>query len=83
LEINKNSLLDVTQRLLELHGERDGQIFVSKCGYREKLSAFEERRKKDEGKVDKRSVQNYLKQQNNEEPINNALAEALKGLKLD
>ncbi|KPN94929.1 hypothetical protein AO843_22230 [Lysinibacillus sp. ZYM-1] len=83
MEINKNSLLDVTQRLLELHGERDGQIFVCKCGYREKLSAFEERRKKDEGKVDKRSVQKYLKQQNNEESINNALAEALKGLKLD
>lgn len=83
MEINKNSLLDVTQRLLELHGERYGQIFVCKRGYREKLSAFEERRKKEEGKVDKRSVQNYLKQQNNEEPINNALAEALKGLKLD
>lgn len=69
---------------LELRGEGDGQIFVCKCGYREKLSAFEARRKKEGGgKVDKRSVQKYLKQQNNEEPVNNALAEALKGLKLD
>ncbi|WP_342533809.1 DNA topoisomerase III [Lysinibacillus sp. FSL K6-0057] len=69
---------------LELRGEGDGQIFVCKCGYREKLSAFEARRKKDGGgKVDKRSVQKYLKQQNNEEPVNNALAEALKGLKFD
>ncbi|MFB2516737.1 DNA topoisomerase III [Lysinibacillus sp. OTC-L20] len=69
---------------LELRGEGDGQIFVCKCGYREKLSAFEARRKKvGGGKVDKRSVQKYLKQQNNEEPVNNALAEALKGLKLD
>ncbi|TSI11746.1 DNA topoisomerase III [Lysinibacillus sp. BW-2-10] len=70
---------------LELRGEGDGQIFVCKCGYREKLSAFEARRKKDGGgKVDKRSVQKYLKQQNKEdEPINNALAEALKGLKFD
>ncbi|UZM99929.1 hypothetical protein OL548_08150 [Lysinibacillus sp. MHQ-1] len=31
------------------------------------------------GKVDKRSVQKYLKQQNNEESVNNALAEILKG----
>jgi len=69
---------------LELRGEGDGQIFVCKCGYREKLSAFEARRKKEGGgKVDKRSVQKYLKQQNKEEPVNNALAEALKGLKFD
>ncbi|SOC39617.1 DNA topoisomerase III [Ureibacillus acetophenoni] len=70
---------------LELRGEGDGQIFVCKCGHREKLSAFEARRKKEGGgKVDKRSVQKYLKQQEKqEEPVNNALAEALKGLKFD
>ncbi|WP_338451200.1 DNA topoisomerase III [Niallia oryzisoli] len=70
---------------LELRGEGAGQIFVCKCGYREKLSAFQERRKKESaGKVDKRTVQKYLKnQQKNEEPLNNALAEALKGLKFD
>ncbi|GHI00268.1 DNA topoisomerase III [Neobacillus kokaensis] len=70
---------------LELRGEGEGQIFVCKCGYREKLSAFEARRKKESvGKVDKRTVQKYLKnQQKDEEPLNNALAEALKGLKFD
>ncbi|MEH7122483.1 DNA topoisomerase III [Bacillus sp. JJ1773] len=70
---------------LELRGEGDGQIFTCKCGYREKLSAFEARRKKEsKGKVDKRTVQKYLKnQQKEEEPLNNALAEALKGLKFD
>ncbi|MEK5330153.1 DNA topoisomerase III [Lysinibacillus sp. FSL W8-0992] len=72
------------KKKLELRGEGDGQIFVCKCGHREKLSAFEARRKKEGGgKVDKRSVQKYLKQQNNDEPVNNAMAEALKGLKLD
>lgn len=72
------------KKKLELRGEGDGQIFVCKCGYREKLSAFEARRKKEGGgKVDKRSVQKYLKQQEKEEPVNNALAEALKGLKFD
>jgi len=70
---------------LELRGEGEGQIFACKCGHREKLSAFQARREKDSrGKVDKRTVQKYLKnQQKNEEPLNNALAEALKGLKFD
>jgi DNA topoisomerase-3 len=70
---------------LELRGEGDGQIFTCKCGYREKLSAFQARRNKESGgKVDKRTVQKYLKNQNkDEEPVNNAFADALKGLKFD
>ncbi|KEK24376.1 DNA topoisomerase III [Bacillus gaemokensis] len=73
------------KKKLELRGEGNGQIFACKCGYREKLSSFQERRKKESGgKVDKRYVQNYMKQQQKqEEPLNNALAEALKGLKFD
>ncbi|HJV16965.1 MAG TPA: DNA topoisomerase III [Bacillales bacterium] len=73
------------KKKMELRGEGEGQIFVCKCGYREKLSAFEARRKKEsKGKVDKRTVQKYLKnQKKDDEPINNALAEALKGLKFD
>ncbi|ATP38885.1 DNA topoisomerase III [Solibacillus sp. R5-41] len=73
------------KKKLELHGEGDGQIFVCKCGHREKLSAFEARRKKEGGgKVDKRAVQNYMKQQQKEdEPINNAFADLLKGFKVD
>lgn len=73
------------KKKLELRGEGEGQIFACKCGYREKLSTFQERRKKEsKGKVDKRYVQKYLKQQQKEEePLNNAFAEALKGLKFD
>lgn len=73
------------KKKLELRGEGDGQIFVCKCGHREKLSAFEARRKKEGGgKVDKRSVQKYMKQQEKEaEPINNAFADLLKGLKFE
>lgn len=72
------------KKKLELRGEGEGQIFVCKCGYREKLSAFEARRKKESsGKVDKRTVQKYLKNQNKEEePLNTALADALKKLNL-
>ncbi|EOW9529356.1 DNA topoisomerase III [Bacillus cytotoxicus] len=72
------------KKKLELRGEGAGQIFACKCGYREKLSTFQERRKKESGKkADKRDVQKYMKQQKKEEPINNALAEALKGFKFD
>jgi DNA topoisomerase-3 len=69
---------------LELRGEGEGQIFVCSCGYREKLSAFNERRKADSGKVSKRDVSKYLKDQSksNYEPLNSALAEALAKLKL-
>ncbi|MBC6973609.1 DNA topoisomerase III [Bacillus sp. Xin] len=73
------------KKKLELRGEGAGQIFACKCGYREKLSTFQERRKKESGnKADKRDVQKYMKQQKKEEePLNNALAEALKKLKFD
>ena len=73
------------KKKMELRGEGKGQIFTCKCGYREKLSSFEERRKKESGgKADKRTVQKYLKQQQKEEtPINNPFADLLKGMKLD
>jgi DNA topoisomerase-3 len=73
------------KKKMELRGEGEGQIFSCVCGHREKLSAFEARRKKESGgKVDKRTVQNYLKQQEKEsEPINNPFADLLKGMKFD
>ncbi|KMP88529.1 DNA topoisomerase III [Bacillus cereus] len=73
------------KKKLELRGEGAVQIFACKCGYREKLSTFQERRKKESGnKADKRDVQKYMKQQKKEEePLNNAFAEALKKLKFD
>jgi len=69
---------------LELKGEGEGQIFVCACGYREKLSAFNTRRSKEESKVSKSDVSNYLnKQKNNESGFgNSAMAEALSKLKL-
>lgn len=73
------------KKKMELRGEGAGQIFACKCGYREKMSAFEARRKKESGgKVDKRSVQKYMKQQEKEsEPLNNPFADLLKGFKPD
>lgn len=67
------------KKKLELRGEGDGQIFVCKCGHREKLSAFEKRRKASGGKqANKRDVQQYMKKQ--DEPENTAMADALKKL---
>ncbi|OHX57174.1 DNA topoisomerase III [Planococcus salinarum] len=62
---------------LEMQGEGDGKIFVCKCGHREKLSAFEKRKKSGQSKANKKDVNQYLKQQD-EPPQNNAMAEALK-----
>lgn len=69
---------------LELRGQGEGQIFVCKCGHREKLSAFNEKRKNNQhAKLSKHEVSNYLKKQNKkEEPLNTALADALAKLKL-
>ena len=70
------------KKKMTLSGSGDGQIFTCTCGHREKLSTFQARRKKqNKGKVDKRTVNKYVNQK--EEPINNALAEQLKGLKFD
>ncbi len=69
---------------LELHGEGEGKIFICNCGYREKLSAFNERKKKENMNISKKEVANYLRNQNKakEEPMNTALADALAKLKL-
>lgn len=72
------------KKKLELRGQGEGQIFVCKCGHREKLSTFTERKNRDKHKkVSKGEVSQYLKQQNQgkEEPFNNPFAEALAKLK--
>ncbi|MCK9216946.1 MAG: DNA topoisomerase III [Firmicutes bacterium] len=67
------------RKKLELHGEGEGQIFVCSCGYRERLSVYNERRKKEDARISKKEVTEYLKNQNKskKEPMNTALADAL------
>lgn len=80
-----NARCPVCHKKLELRGKGEGQIFVCRCGYKEKLSAFQERRKKEGAGVSKKDVAKYMNQQKKEAetPLNNAFAEALKGFKLD
>lgn len=69
---------------LELRGEGEGQIFVCSCGYREKLSAFNQRKKTESAAGSKQEINRFLREQNkkSDEPMNTALAEALAKLKL-
>ncbi|MBG9789961.1 DNA topoisomerase III [Brevibacillus laterosporus] len=74
------------RKKMEMRGEGEGKIFVCKCGHREKLSAFNDRRGKEkQTNVSKRDVAQYMKkQQHDQEDIGNpALMEALKNFKLD
>ena len=79
-----NARCPVCHKKLELIGKGDGQIFVCKCGYKEKLSSFKERRAKEGAGVSKRDVSKYLNQQKKEEnkPINSAFADAFAKLNL-
>lgn len=79
-----NARCPVCHKKLELRGKGDGQIFVCKCGYKEKLTAFQERRKKEGAGVSKKDVTRYLNQQKKEEaPVNNAFAAAFAKINLD
>ena len=69
---------------MEMYVKGKEEMFVCQCGYKEKLSAFQARRQKEGEGVGKRDVQNYLRRQQKEanEPVNNAFAQALSGIKL-
>ena len=60
---------------MELRGEGENQMFACVCGYREKLSAFQERRKS--AGAGKRDVAKYLQQQKDDKPVNSGMADAL------
>ncbi|PPK79923.1 DNA topoisomerase-3 [Lacrimispora xylanisolvens] len=79
-----NARCPVCHKKLELKGKGDGQIFVCRCGYKEKLTAFKERRTKEGAGVSKKDVAKYLNKQKNEaaEPINSPFADAFAKLNL-
>lgn len=66
---------------LELRGQGEGQIYVcTTCTFREKASSFNNRFKDKPGKVDKKSVQKYIKAQQKEDEGNFAFAEIFANL---
>ena len=60
---------------MELRGEGDNQMFACVCGYREKLSAFKER--KESAGAGKRDVAKYMQKQESDKPVNTGMADAL------
>ena len=76
-----NARCPVCHKKMQLRGKGESQIFVCVCGHKEKLTAFQERRKKEGTGVSKKDVQKYLKKQK-EEPVNNAFADAFAKLNL-
>ncbi|WP_440897852.1 DNA topoisomerase III [Amphibacillus sp. Q70] len=67
---------------MEMRGTGEAQTFTCRCGYREKLSAFQKRKaKNNRHQASKRDVNKYLKKDNEETFTNTALADALKKLK--
>ncbi len=79
-----NARCPMCHKKMELVGKADGQRFVCSCGYKEKLSSFQDRKKKEGKSATKKDVNAYLKKQKKEAeaPINNAFADALSKLKL-
>lgn len=71
------------KKKLELRGQGDGQMFACSCGFREKLSTWNERRSKQKSGVNKAEVSRFLKDQkkSKNEPLNTDLADALSKLK--
>ena len=78
LSRTSNARCPKCHKKMELYGKGEDQTFICKCGYKEKLSAFKNRREKEGAGVSKRDVQSYLKKQQKEaaEPLNNAFAAA-------
>lgn len=70
-----NARCPVCHKKMMLRGKGEAQTFVCSCGHKEKLTAFQERRKKEGAGVSKRDVQKYMNKQK-DEPVNLAFAEA-------
>lgn len=68
---------------MELFGTGEKQMFVCVCGHKEKLTAFQERRKKEGAGVSKKDVANYMKKMKKDEtPFNTGFADVLAKLNL-
>jgi DNA topoisomerase-3 len=70
------------KKKMTLIGQGETQTFVCKCGYREKMAAFNKRKSQEKSGVSKKEVQKYLNNQNEDTGFNSPFADALKDLKL-
>lgn len=82
LSVLSNARCPDCHKKMELVGEGEAKAFKCVCGYREKLTAFNIRREKEGTSMAKKDVSKYLNDLNrkNDEPVNSALADALKDM---
>lgn len=81
VSIITNARCPECHKKMELRGKGEKKSFYCSCGYREKYSAFKERR--GQSGASKRDVQNYLRNQNKkEDDSNNPFAAAFDKLNL-
>lgn len=80
LSITTNARCPECHKKMELRGEGEKKSFYCSCGYREKYSAFKER--KAQRGASKRDVKNYLRKQNKNDETNNPFAAAFDKLNL-
>ena len=81
VSIITNARCPECHKKMELRGEGEKKSFYCSCGYKEKYSAFKERR--GQSGASKRDVQNYLRNQNKkEDDSNNPFAAAFDKLNL-
>lgn len=80
-----NARCPVCHKRMELVGKGEDQTLVCACGHKEKMGAFEARRKREGKDVSKQDVRRYMKQQQKEaeQPLNNVFAEALAKIKIE
>lgn len=74
ISVVSNARCPQCHKKMEMRGDGENKSFYCICGYREKLDAFKKRKGE---QVDKKEVTKFLRQQDEGEPINSALADAL------
>ena len=84
LSRTSNARCPKCHKKMELRGKGDSQIFVCACGYKEKLTAFQDRKKKEGKGVSKKDIAKYMRNQaKEEEALNSPFAAAFAKLNLD
>lgn len=80
-----NSRCPNCHKKLELRGSGESQIFVCKCGHKEKMSSFTKRKEESKKVMSKSEVRKYLDSENKKEEgnFNNPFAAALANLTVD
>ena len=83
VSMQSNARCPNCHKRLEIAGSGEKRIYVcGTCGFREKFDSFNKRLSENKSNINKREVNEYMKKQKNEEPLNPAFAEAFAKLKL-